>query len=64
MLQGGQEFARRAAPGPMEMKPDIRLAYDISFVEPGIVHAEPVLPLLSQLRELVECIVNQFAPFL
>jgi hypothetical protein len=64
MLQHDQEFARRTAPGPLEMDHDIQLTYDISFVEPRIVEAEPVLPFLAQSAQLVEAIVNQFVPFL
>jgi hypothetical protein len=64
MLEDGQEFARRIPPTtPFEMDPDISLSYDISFVEPSVVHAEPVLPLLTQLTELVESVVDGFEPF-
>jgi hypothetical protein len=65
MLEDGQEFARSIASNhPWEMQIDIDLSYDISFVEPKVVEAEPVLPMLTQLATLVESIVKIFEPFL
>jgi hypothetical protein len=64
MLQDGQEFSRSTPPNPDEMEPDIKLTYDIAFVQPQIVQSEPILPFLAQSVQLVEAIVNQFISFL
>jgi hypothetical protein len=48
--------------GEQDMNP--QLALDIAFDEPEIVEGKPVLPLLHQLTDVVENIVNQLVLFL
>jgi hypothetical protein len=43
---------------------DFKLTTQVAFGEPEVVEGEAVLPLLTQLRELVERVVSSFDPFL
>lgn len=69
ILQEGQELARvqPATVGGLidpEMYPQPHIAFEIAFHQPKVVEGEPVVPLLTQLTQLVERVVQQFAPFL
>ena len=56
------EFFRAMSHVPVEMK--FELSFDVTFREPEVVEAEPVLPTLVQLSDYVEGVVRSFGPLL
>jgi hypothetical protein len=48
--------------GPAEPTNDPKFRFDVAFAEPQIVHADPVLPALTQYGQAVEGLVESFAP--
>lgn len=63
-LQDGDELGRLLPSDGLEHHAKVGCAFAIAFREPRIVEGEAVLPLLVQLGELTESILNQFAPLL
>jgi hypothetical protein len=49
---------------PIQDEAYFYLAFEIALRQPQIVEGKPIVPLLKQLCDLVDGIVNQFSPFL
>jgi hypothetical protein len=64
MLQDGAVLGRFLAPTATEDNLNFEAFFDIAFGEPQIVEGKPVIPLLTQLSQFLDSIVNQFVPFL
>jgi hypothetical protein len=47
--------------GPREPISDPKFRLDVAFSEPQIVHAESVLPAITQLGQAIEAIVESFS---
>jgi hypothetical protein len=58
-LKGGEVLFS----GPPNPQNDPKFRLDVVFAEPQIVHAEPVLPAITQLGQAIEAIVESFAEF-
>jgi hypothetical protein len=63
VLEDGAIIHRVPAGAP-DHDVDFKLTVEIAFGEPEVVEGKPVLPFLHQMAQLVDCIVNQFIPFL
>lgn len=64
ILQDGTEVGRILAPVLAKDQAYLNLAFEVAFGEPAIVKGKPVIPLLTELSQLVDNIANQFIPIL
>ena len=60
----GAEIYRVKPEGREETERDPDFEFDIALYEPSIVEGEPVVPVLRQLLDTVNSVVNTFAPLL
>lgn len=61
---GGVVFRMAWPDGPPQNNEDVQLTFDIAFAEPEIVRGHAILPLLTQLSQFTERMIDQFAPLL
>lgn len=64
ILQDGSEVGRILAPVFAKDQAYLNLAFEVAFGEPSVVKGKPVIPLLTQLSQFVDGIVNQFVSVL
>lgn len=60
ILQDGAEVGRILAPVLAKDYAHLNLAFEVAFGEPAVVKGKPVIPLLAQLSQFVDSIVNLF----
>jgi hypothetical protein len=64
VLKDGAEIGRIARGKRLKDDVQFKVAFDIAFCEPPVLHGEPVVPFLHQAANAIDGVVNQFIPFL
>jgi len=57
-------LARSGTFSPLEVQPNLEVAFEIVFHEPGVVEGEAVLHFLHRLTDLVGTVIPLFIPHL
>ncbi len=60
MLQNGEEVGRIAVAADSKDEADFDLTFEIAFSDHQIVQGKPVIPLLTQLTDIVQSFVDRF----